>query len=37
MGAPKELYERKGVFADMVLRGGEAAELVGLFQAGHGT
>jgi hypothetical protein len=28
MGAPKELFEKKGVFADMVIQGREAEELV---------
>ncbi|KAG0651628.1 ATP-binding cassette transporter abc4 [Hyphodiscus hymeniophilus] len=32
MGSPKELFEKKGLFADMVRQGGEAEELVKLFQ-----
>lgn len=33
MGAPKELFEKQGVFADMVIQGGEAEELVMAFKS----
>jgi hypothetical protein len=33
MGAPKELFEQKGVFADMVVQGGEAEELFVAFKS----
>ncbi|PMD54816.1 uncharacterized protein K444DRAFT_645746 [Hyaloscypha bicolor E] len=32
VGAPKELFEKKGVFADMVIQGREAEELVTAFK-----
>ena len=31
MGSPRELYERKGAFAEMVAHGGEAEELIKAF------
>jgi hypothetical protein len=31
MGSPKELYQRRGVFKDMVMQCGEAETLIGLL------